>query len=33
MMPLSLQAHHALVDGVHVGRFFEAVEAIAASGG
>ena len=27
MMPLSLQVHHALVDGVHVGRFFERVEA------
>jgi chloramphenicol O-acetyltransferase type A len=23
LMPLSIQAHHALVDGVHVGRFFE----------
>ena len=32
MMPLSLQVHHALVDGVHVGRFFECVEAAAASG-
>jgi len=33
LMPLSLQAHHALVDGVHAGQFFEGVEAIAASGG
>lgn len=32
MMPLSLQAHHALVDGVHAGRFFEGVEAAARSG-
>jgi len=32
MMPLSLQAHHALVDGVHAGRFFEGVEAGGASG-
>lgn len=27
-MPLSVQAHHALVDGVHAGRFFETVEAL-----
>jgi len=33
MMPLSLQAHHALVDGVHAGRFFEGVETAARSGG
>ena len=33
MMPLSLHAHHALVDGVHAGRFFEGVEAAARSGG
>jgi chloramphenicol O-acetyltransferase type A len=33
MMPLSLQAHHALVDGAHAGRFFEEVEAAAVSGG
>jgi chloramphenicol O-acetyltransferase type A len=26
MMPLSVQAHHALVDGLHVGRFYQAVE-------
>lgn len=25
-MPLSVQAHHALVDGLHAGRFYEAVE-------
>lgn len=25
-MPLSLQAHHALVDGVHAGRFFKRVQ-------
>jgi chloramphenicol O-acetyltransferase type A len=23
LMPLSIQAHHALVDGIHLGRFFE----------
>jgi chloramphenicol O-acetyltransferase len=22
-MPVSIEVHHALVDGVHVGRFFE----------
>ena len=26
MMPLNVQAHHALVDGLHVGRFFEKVQ-------
>lgn len=26
MMPLAVQVHHALVDGVHVGRFYEGVE-------
>lgn len=26
LMPLSVQAHHALVDGRHVGRFFENME-------
>jgi chloramphenicol O-acetyltransferase type A len=26
MMPLAVQAHHALIDGVHAGRFFEAVQ-------
>ncbi len=25
-MPLSVQAHHALVDGVHIGRFYEKVQ-------
>lgn len=25
-MPLSVQAHHALMDGVHVGRFYEKVQ-------
>jgi chloramphenicol O-acetyltransferase type A len=32
MMPLSLQSHHALVDGVHAGRFFQRVEALVAEG-
>lgn len=26
LMPLSLQSHHALVDGVHAGQFFQRVE-------
>ena len=26
MMPVSVQVHHALVDGIHVGRFFEILE-------
>ncbi len=26
MMPLAVQVHHALVDGRHVGRYFQAVE-------
>ena len=26
-MPLSVQAHHALVDGVHMGRYFERMQA------
>ncbi|MDD5263574.1 MAG: chloramphenicol acetyltransferase [Candidatus Bipolaricaulis sp.] len=30
-MPLNVQAHHALVDGVHVGRFFGCVERLLAS--
>ncbi len=30
LMPLAVQAHHALVDGVHMGRYFQAVEALAA---
>ena len=25
-MPLSVQAHHALMDGVHMGRYFESVQ-------
>ena len=25
-MPLSVDGHHALIDGVHVGRFYAAVE-------
>jgi chloramphenicol O-acetyltransferase type A len=25
-MPVALQAHHALVDGIHAGRFFESLE-------
>jgi chloramphenicol O-acetyltransferase type A len=27
LMPLSVQVHHALMDGLHVGRFFERFEA------
>jgi chloramphenicol O-acetyltransferase type A len=30
-MPLSVDAHHALVDGVHVGKFYNEVENILAS--
>jgi chloramphenicol O-acetyltransferase len=26
-MPLSVQAHHALVDGLHMGRYFETMQA------
>lgn len=29
LMPLSLQANHALVDGYHLGCFYENFEAIA----
>ncbi|MGI9037899.1 MAG: CatA-like O-acetyltransferase [Gemmatimonadota bacterium] len=29
-MPLSLQSHHALVDGVHAGAFFQGVEMLVA---
>jgi chloramphenicol O-acetyltransferase type A len=29
VMPLSLQCHHAVVDGMHAGRFYEALEAAA----
>jgi chloramphenicol O-acetyltransferase type A len=25
-MPLSVQAHHALLDGIHLGRYYEKVE-------
>jgi chloramphenicol O-acetyltransferase type A len=25
-MPLGVQAHHALIDGIHVGRFYETVQ-------
>ena len=24
-MPVTLLAHHALVDGIHIGRFYEAL--------
>jgi chloramphenicol O-acetyltransferase type A len=27
-MPLSVQAHHALMDGVHMGRYYEKVEVL-----
>jgi len=27
-MPVSIQGHHALVDGVHVGRYFEALQSL-----
>jgi chloramphenicol O-acetyltransferase type A len=27
MMPLSVEAHHAMMDGLHVGRFFEGFQA------
>jgi chloramphenicol O-acetyltransferase type A len=26
-MPLSVQGHHALMDGLHVGRYYESVQA------
>jgi chloramphenicol O-acetyltransferase type A len=26
MMPISVEAHHALMDGLHVGRYFERLE-------
>jgi chloramphenicol O-acetyltransferase type A len=29
-MPVNLEVHHALVDGLHVGRFFQALEALLA---
>ena len=25
-MPLSVQAHHALMDGIHIGRFYSRVQ-------
>jgi len=25
-MPLNVQAHHALMDGIHMGRFYELVQ-------
>ncbi len=28
LMPLSIQAHHALADGIHAGRFYERVQAL-----
>lgn len=31
-MPVSISAHHALVDGVHLGRFFEKASALAQEG-
>ncbi len=31
MMPLSVQAHHALVDGQYVGKFFQKFEKLASS--
>lgn len=27
-MPLSVQAHHALMDGIHMGRFYEEVQSL-----
>jgi chloramphenicol O-acetyltransferase type A len=30
-MPLSVEVHHGLMDGLHVGRFIEAFEAAAAA--
>ena len=26
MMPISVEVHHALMDGLHVGRFFSQLE-------
>ena len=31
MMPISVEAHHALVDGLHIGQFLEELEALLAS--
>ena len=33
MLPLNVQVHHALVDGVHVGRFYSKVEETLANAG
>ncbi len=33
VLPLNVQAHHALVDGIHVGRFFEIVQTALDTGG
>jgi len=30
-MPLSVQVHHAVVDGRHVGEYFQKIETMAAS--
>ena len=27
-LPLSVQAHHALVDGIHVGQYFNTIQEI-----
>lgn len=26
LMPLDVQAHHALMDGFHIGKFFETIQ-------
>jgi chloramphenicol O-acetyltransferase type A len=31
VMPVSIDAHHALVDGLHVGQFFDRIEQLASS--
>ncbi len=28
MLPLSIQAHHALMDGVHAGRYYEQIQVL-----
>ena len=33
LMPVSIEVHHALVDGIHVGRFYERFEELAAQPG
>jgi chloramphenicol O-acetyltransferase type A len=30
-MPLNIEVHHALVDGLHVGRFVQGLEALLAA--